>query len=126
MQNDYCGCEPHDQCGGAKGSESVEIAGYNASDPKYERHKAATLQPERKYDQKNRHGDFMKQGHPRRKSSVNGDLTAFARFVLGKQEAQQKHHRGSRSEQPVDLDVGEGLSLCHYEAVHSGKRLLTG
>jgi hypothetical protein len=42
----------------------VEIPGYNASDPKYERHKAATLQPQRKYDKKNRRADFMKQGHP--------------------------------------------------------------
>lgn len=50
MQNDYRGCESHDQCGRAKGPESAEIAGYNASDPKYEGHKAATLQPQRKYD----------------------------------------------------------------------------
>src|ERR1700740_1435011 len=63
-------------------------------------------------------------GHPRRKCSVNGDVAALAGLVLGKQEAQQKHHRGNRSEQPVDLDVGEGLSLSYYEAVHSGKCLL--
>jgi hypothetical protein len=32
---------------------------------------------------------------------MNGNVAALAGFVLGKQEAQQKHHRGSRSEQPV-------------------------
>ena len=46
--------------------------------------------------------------------SMNGNVAAFAGLVLGKQEAQQEHHRGSRSEQPVDLDVGEGLSLCDH------------
>jgi len=60
VQNDYRGCESHDQCGRAKGPESVEITGYNASDPKYERREPGRLQPERKYHQQNRRADFTK------------------------------------------------------------------
>src|SRR5580698_7029920 len=33
-----------------------------------------------------------------------------ARFVFGEQKAQKKHQRGSHGEQPVDVNVGEGLS----------------
>jgi hypothetical protein len=56
--------------------------------------------------------------------SMNGNVAALAGLVLGKQEAQQEHQCGSGSEQPVDIDVGECLSLGHHHAVHSGKRLL--
>jgi hypothetical protein len=52
-QNDYRACESQHECGRAKGPEFVEIARYKASEPKYERHKASTLQPQGKYDQKN-------------------------------------------------------------------------
>jgi hypothetical protein len=53
----------HHQCGGAKRAESAEIAGYSASDPKYEGREPGRLQPERKYDKKNRRADFVKQAH---------------------------------------------------------------
>lgn len=45
MQSDYRSRETHDECGRTKRPEFVEIAGHNASDPKYEGHKASTLQP---------------------------------------------------------------------------------
>ena len=63
VQNDYRGCELHDKCGRANRSESVEITGYSASDPKYERREPRTLQPQRQYHQKNRCDGLTKEAH---------------------------------------------------------------
>jgi hypothetical protein len=63
MENDYSGCESHNDCGGAEWPESVQITSYSASDPTYEHREPSTLQPERKYERKDRYADFMQPRH---------------------------------------------------------------
>jgi hypothetical protein len=63
MENDYSGCESHNDCGGAEWPESVRITSYSASDPTNEHREPSTLQPERKYEQKGRYADFMQPRH---------------------------------------------------------------
>jgi len=79
MENDYSRCELHDECGGAEWPESVQITSYSASDPTYEHREPSTLQPERKYQQKDCCADFMQQRH----RSENINLAALAGFVFG-------------------------------------------
>ena len=55
---------------------------------------------------------------------MQSNFAACSWLVLFQQEAQQEHQRGNHGEQPVDINIREGLSLGDNQAVHSGEGLL--
>ena len=60
MQNEYGGCEPHNEYGRAKRPKSMKITGQSAPDPKYEGCEPGRLQPQRDYHHTNRYADLTK------------------------------------------------------------------
>ena len=94
MQNDYGGCEPHNQYGRSKRPKSVRITGKGVSDPMYERRERGRLQPQRDYHHPSRYTDLTNYGHCSRYPQWTATLPPLPGWFL----ASRKHKKNISAE----------------------------